>query len=162
MLGIDHYMVKPVESRVLIEKLKSSFIHLGDDSSSVSLENVKKELRILVVEDNRMNQLILIKMLKSLGYECDMAEDGYEGFTKGKTGNYDIIFMDLLLPEMDGFEASRRISENDKKVIIVAFTADIMLDTKRKAEMSGIKDFVSKPVNIDDLKKLFVRYFSIE
>ena len=63
------------------------------------------------------------------------------------------------MPEMDGFESARKILEFDKSYIIVAFTADNMPESKRKAELSGIKDFISKPVRIDDLKKLFAKYF---
>ena len=68
--------------------------------------------------------------------------------------------MDLLMPEMDGFESARRIIEYDRSNIIVAFTADNMPETRRKAELSGIRDFIIKPVRIDDLKKLFAKYFN--
>jgi CheY-like chemotaxis protein len=67
--------------------------------------------------------------------------------------------MDLIMPEMDGFESAQRILKIDKTVLIVAFTADNMPETKRKAELSGIKDFISKPVRIEELKRLFARYF---
>jgi CheY-like chemotaxis protein len=67
--------------------------------------------------------------------------------------------MDLVMPEMDGFESSRKILDYDKSVMIVAFTADNMPDSRRKAELSGIKDFISKPVRIEELKKLFAKYF---
>jgi CheY-like chemotaxis protein len=98
-------------------------------------------------------------MLKNMGYTCDVAEDGYAGYLQAKTRKYDLIFMDLIMPEMDGYESSRKILEYDKSVIIVAFTADNMPDSKRKAELSGIKDFISKPVRIDELKKLFAKHF---
>jgi CheY-like chemotaxis protein len=67
--------------------------------------------------------------------------------------------MDLIMPEMDGFESAQRIVKFDKSVLIVAFTADNMPETRKKAELSGIKDFISKPVRIDELKRLFARYF---
>ena len=76
-----------------------------------------------------------------------------------KHRKYDLIFMDLIMPEMDGFESSRKILEYDKSVLIVAFTADNMPESKRKAELSGIRDFISKPVRIEELKKLFAKYF---
>jgi CheY-like chemotaxis protein len=63
------------------------------------------------------------------------------------------------MPEMDGFESARKILEYDKTLLIVAFTADNMPDSKRKAELSGIKEFISKPVRIDDLKRFFTKYF---
>jgi CheY-like chemotaxis protein len=67
--------------------------------------------------------------------------------------------MDLIMPEMDGFESSRKILEFDKNALIVAFTADNMPESKRKAELSGIRDFISKPVRIEELKKLIATYF---
>jgi len=63
------------------------------------------------------------------------------------------------MPEMDGFEASRKILEFDSSLMIVAFTADNLPESKRRAELSGIRDFISKPVRINDLKKFFSRYF---
>jgi CheY-like chemotaxis protein len=67
--------------------------------------------------------------------------------------------MDLIMPEMDGFESARKIIEYDRNSLIVAFTADNMPDSKRKAELSGIREFIPKPVRIEDLKKLFSRHF---
>ena len=106
-----------------------------------------------------MNQNILIHMLKNLGYSSDIAEDGYSGFLKAKEKKYDIIFMDLIMPEMDGYESSRRIIEHDKNSLLVAFTADNMPESRKKAELSGIKEFIAKPVRVDELKKLFAKYF---
>jgi CheY-like chemotaxis protein len=94
-----------------------------------------------------------------MGYLYDLAEDGYVGYLQAKAKKYDLIFMDLVMPEMDGFEAARRILRFDKSVIIVAFTADNMPETKKKAGLIGINDFISKPVRIDDLKQLLARHF---
>ena len=106
-----------------------------------------------------MNQKVIGTMLNNLGYSFDIADDGYAGYLLAKTKNFDLIFMDLFMPEMDGFESAQRILKFDKSVLIVAFTADNMPETKRKAELSGIKDFISKPVRIEELKRLFARYF---
>jgi len=67
--------------------------------------------------------------------------------------------MDLILPELDGFDSARKILEIDKSVIIVAFTADNMPNTRKKAELAGIVDFIAKPVKLEDLKILFTKYF---
>lgn len=159
-MGVDHYLVKPFDMNELFNTIHESFTYLENPSSAVDLDKLKKDLQILVVEDNKMNQIILAKMLKSLGYSCEIAEDGYEGFKKAKAKKYDLIFMDLIMPEMDGFESARRILESDKSNIIVAFTADNMPESKRKAELCGIIEFISKPVRIDELKRLFAKYFN--
>ena len=99
------------------------------------------------------------KMLGTLGYKFEVAEDGYEALTKATNKKYDLIFMDIVLPEIDGYESARRILEHDKTYLIVAYTADNMPDSRRKAELSGIRDFISKPVRVDDLKKIFAKYF---
>jgi signal transduction histidine kinase/CheY-like chemotaxis protein len=157
-LGIDHYLVKPFDPSEFYNAVHDSFTHLENSDDSVGSENLKKEIHILLVEDNKMSQNIMTKMIGSLGYSFDIAEDGYEGYDKAKSKKYDIIFMDLVMPEMDGYESARRILEFDKSYIIVALTADKMPDSKKKAELSGIKEFISKPVRLEELKKLLAKY----
>jgi len=159
-MGIDHYIVKPYEIKELYDTVKTSFPQVDKNIPEGEKEKVRKDLRILIVEDNKMNQKVIGTMLKSLGYSFDFADNGFEGVIQAKTRRYDIIFMDLIMPEMDGFESARRILEYDNSLLIVAFTADNMPDSKRKAELSGIKEFIPKPVRIDDLKKFFSRYFN--
>jgi len=158
-LGIDHYLVKPFDISELISIIKESFPNLESATLPVDIAWERNEIKILVVEDNKMNQKVIGTMLRTLGYSFDLASDGYSGYLLTKSNKYDLILMDLIMPEMDGFEASQKILEIDKSILIVAFTADNMPETKRKAELSGIKDFISKPVKMEDLKKLFARYF---
>lgn len=158
--GVDHYLVKPFDAEELLNVLHTSFTSLETASNATDVRHLKKDLKILVVEDNKMNQIIITRMLKSLGYSCEVSEDGYEGYLKAKSSKFDIVFMDLIMPEMDGYESARRIIEHDKSYLITAFTADNMPESRKKAELSGIKEFISKPVRIEDLKKLFSKYFS--
>lgn len=158
-MGIDHYLIKPFDVSDLLSIINSSFPFLEDPSSSVDIGSVRNDINILIVEDNKMNQKVIGTMLSNLGYKFDIADNGYTGYLQAKIKKYDLIFMDLIMPEMDGFESAQKILVYDKSVIIVAFTADNMPESKRKAELSGIRDFISKPVRIEDLKKLFVKYF---
>lgn len=160
-MGVDHYLVKPFIMSELMNAIKDSFPYIETHSSNIDLSDINKDINILVVEDNKMNQKVIGTMLRSLGYNYDIASDGYEGYIQAKAKRYDLIFMDLIMPEMDGYDSSRRILAIDKNVLIVAFTADNMPDAKRKAELSGIREFISKPVRIEELKKLFVKYFKI-
>lgn len=160
-LGVDHYLVKPFILSELVSSIRESFPFIESHSSSIDLSNIKKDISILVVEDNKMNQKVICTMLTSLGYECDLANDGYEGYMKAKDRKYDLIFMDLIMPEMNGYDSARKILAGDKNILIVAFTADNMPDARRKAELSGIREFISKPVRIDELKKLFAKYFRL-
>ncbi len=158
-IGIDHYIVKPYEIKELFDIVKSSFPQIDNITPSYESENIRKDIRILIVEDNKMNQKVIGTMLKSMGYSFDFADDGYAGYIQAKTRRYDVIFMDLIMPEMDGFESARKILEYDKTLLIAAFTADNMPESKRKAELSGIKEFIPKPVRIVELKKFFAKYF---
>jgi len=157
--GIDHYIVKPYELKELYETIKTSFPQVDRSVPVPKNEPVRRDLRILIVEDNKMNQKVIGTMLKSLGYSFDFADDGFAGYIQAKTRRYDVIFMDLIMPEMDGFESARKILEFDNTILIVAFTADNMPESKKKAEMSGIREFIPKPVRIDDLKKFFTSHF---
>jgi signal transduction histidine kinase/CheY-like chemotaxis protein len=158
-MGIDNYLVKPFDISELTEIILNSFPYIETELSSADLNSEKSRIKILVVEDNKMNQKVIGTMLKSLGYLYDIASDGYEGYMKAKSKKYNIIFMDLIMPEMNGFDSARKILVSDKSALIVAFTADNMPDTRRKAELSGIREFIAKPVRIEDLKKLFARHF---
>jgi signal transduction histidine kinase/CheY-like chemotaxis protein len=158
-MGIDHYLIKPFAISDMLEVIRSSFPFIEDTSESGDTDKVRSDISILIVEDNIMNQKVIGTMLKSLGYSFDFANDGYEGFIQAKTRKYDLIFMDLIMPEMDGFESARRILEFDKTALIIAFTADNMPESKKRAELSGIRDFISKPVRIEELKKVIATYF---
>ncbi len=160
--GIDNYLIKPFDNSDLVSVIKNSFPFIEDSLLEIEEKTRPNDLNTLIVEDNKMNQKVIGMMLKSLGYSYDIAEDGYTGYMMTKSKKYDVIFMDLIMPEMDGFEASQKILEYDKSAFIVAFTADNMPETKRKAEISGIRDFIAKPVRIDELKKLFSKYFKAE
>jgi signal transduction histidine kinase/CheY-like chemotaxis protein/PAS domain-containing protein len=153
--GIDHYLVRPPEGELM--KLIRKCFPAASEAADAAVPSGNGS-RILIVEDNRMNQKVLSTMLSNMGYVYDIVEDGYEAFLKAKSTRYDFIFMDLMLPEMNGFEASQRILKHDKAVKIFAFTADNLPETRKKAELSGISDFVAKPVRIDELKKLFERH----
>ena len=159
-LGIDYYLIKPFDVSELLSILKNSFPFLEDKSSSIEIESARTDINILIIEDNKMNQNVIGTMLKSLGYSFELADDGWTGYMQAKAKKFDLIFMDLIMPEMDGFESAQRILKVDKSVLIVAFTADNMPETRKKAELSGIKEFISKPVRIEELKRLFARYFN--
>jgi Signal transduction histidine kinase len=159
-MGVDHYLVKPFDNNELLNAVRDGFPYIETLSVTTDISNIKSDLQVLVVEDNKMNQKVICTMLKALGYSYDIADDGYEGFLQAKSKKYDLIFMDLLMPEMNGYDSARKILSFDKSVLIVAFTADNMPEARIKAELSGIREFIPKPVRIDDLKNLFAKHFS--
>jgi signal transduction histidine kinase/CheY-like chemotaxis protein len=158
-MGIDHYLVKPYNIIELASMIQESFPYIEPNTAHFDISDIKTDIQILVVEDNEMNQKVISTMLKILAYSCEMAENGSEGVVKATRNHYDLIFMDLIMPEMNGYDSARKILASDKSTLIVAFTADNMPDAKRKAELSGIREFITKPVRIEDLKKLFAKHF---
>jgi CheY-like chemotaxis protein len=157
-LGIDYYMVKPFDINELLGNIAVSFHSVEDKISSVGKGRPKSEIMILVVEDNKTNQMVMGSMLQSMGYSFELADDGYAGYMKAKAKKYDLILMDLLMPEMDGYTSAQKIMEFDKSTVIIAFSADSSLEARKKSELAGIKDFLSKPVRVNDLKIVLQRY----
>ena len=114
-------------------------------------EEINKEIRtvkILVVEDIPLNQLLMKTILDDLGFDRDVAENGKIAIEKLKINSYDIILMDLQMPEMNGFEATEYIRNTMKsKIPIIALTADVTTVDLAKCKAIGMNDYVSKPVN---------------
>ena len=109
--------------------------------------------RVLLVEDNEMNRDMLSRRLIKVGYEVAMAVDGAEGVAMAKAGPYDIILMDMSLPVIDGWEATRQIRAEPAlaKVPIIALTAHAMAGDRDKALEAGCSDYDTKPVEITRL-----------
>jgi two-component system, cell cycle response regulator DivK len=109
--------------------------------------------RILLVEDNEMNRDMLSRRLARRGHEVEMAVDGPEGVAKATAGRYDLVLMDMSLPEFDGWEATRRIraAETGAGVPIIALTAHAMAGDREKALEAGCNDYDTKPVDLDRL-----------
>ncbi|HTY06992.1 MAG TPA: response regulator [Gemmatimonadales bacterium] len=109
--------------------------------------------RILLVEDNEMNRDMLSRRLVRKGFEVDMAFDGKAGVDKARGGAYDLILMDMSLPEIDGWEATRqlRAAPETKAVPIIALTAHAMAGDREKALAAGCNDYDTKPIELDRL-----------
>lgn len=113
-----------------------------------------KALKILLVEDDKLNQMVTVRILKERGYIVDTANNGREAVEMYKRGQYDIILMDIQMPEMDGIEATRRIRKiegSNKRIPIVALTAYALLGDRERFIEKGMDDYVAKPIKIDKL-----------
>ena len=113
--------------------------------------------RVLLAEDNKINQLVGMRQLQKLGYKADVAGNGIEAVEAWKRNQYSIILMDCQMPEMDGFEAARKIREleaekNLAHVQIIALTASVMKEDRDRCLTAGMDDYISKPVGMDELK----------
>jgi CheY-like chemotaxis protein len=109
--------------------------------------------KILLVEDNEMNRDMLSRRLIRKGYEVAMAEDGVKGVEMARAGGFDLVLMDMSLPEIDGWEATRRLraAPETQSIPIIALTAHAMAGDRDKALEAGCNDYDTKPVELDRL-----------
>ena len=116
--------------------------------------------RVLVVEDDRVNQRVVELMLKKLGLTCAIAETGADGVAAALREPWDLVFMDLQMPDFNGFEAARRIRAQPagRAVPIVALTANARAEDRAASEAAGMNDFLTKPVHRDELSACLERW----
>jgi two-component system sensor histidine kinase/response regulator len=116
-------------------------------------------VRVLLAEDNPVNQMVAVKMLERLGCRVDVAADGAEAVRMSERFPYDMIFMDVQMPIFDGLEATRRIRARDdgKNVRIVAMTANAMEGDRERCLEAGMDDYVSKPITVQALEKALMQ-----
>jgi PAS domain S-box-containing protein len=120
-----------------------------------------QQMKILLVEDNVINQMVAIRMLNRLGYRPDIAANGKEAIDAVRTIHYDIVLMDILMPELDGLEACKILRNElppDRMPVIIAMTANAMAGERENYIQAGMDDYISKPVSIDNLKDLFDKW----
>ncbi len=123
---------------------------------------MREDIKILVAEDNAINQKVAKTLFKNIGYEVEFAKNGIEVIEKLGTGTFDIVFMDIMMPEMDGIQATVELRNRGYEIPIIAMTANISKDEKNSAISAGMNDYVTKPVRIDTVKKILIKLFSEE
>jgi len=119
------------------------------------------EPRILVAEDNAVNQRLMARMLEKLGYPFDLAENGKEAVTAFDTMPYDLVLMDCHMPEMDGFEATAQIRGLEPAGVhtpIIAVTANVMKGDRERCLAAGMDDYLPKPLTLDVLADALLRW----
>ena len=119
----------------------------------------KYPLRILIAEDNVINQQLILHVLGNLGYEPDSVENGQLAVGAALTKTYDMILMDVQMPEMDGLEATKMIRRSSKpQPVIVALTANAMQGDREECLRAGMDDYISKPIRLDELMQLLEKW----
>lgn len=147
--------------------LKNGSAKFTDKPNSQPLVEQKslKGVKVLIVEDNQINVILAKQFMKMWDIECDVAENGNIALTLVQTNDYQIVLMDLQMPEMDGYETTIAIrelpGEKYKKLSIIALTASAMLDIKDKAFVVGMNDYISKPFNPNDLYRKIALYANL-
>ncbi|MFN7950386.1 MAG: response regulator [bacterium] len=162
-VAFEGYLAKPVKPSLLLETITEivtgtalrTAAHEPRPSASVTELGREFPLRILVAEDNRVNQKVAVSMLEKMGYTADVAGDGGEAIQSLTRLAYDAVLMDVQMPEMDGFEATKEIHRRwaaHARPYIIAMTANAMAGDRERCVEAGMDDYIAKPVRIDELE----------
>jgi len=131
------------------------------DNSSLQSQQDTLSLKgstILLVEDNKINQEIISGLLESSKLEIEIAVNGKEAVEKFENNKYELIFMDIQMPIMDGYEASKLIREKDTKIPIIALSANAMAEDIEKTKAVGMNEHLTKPINVEKLYETLYKY----
>ncbi|HEY7162084.1 MAG TPA: response regulator, partial [Acidobacteriota bacterium] len=167
-LHLDGFLLKPVTKSMLVDTLVNIFAEKAEDEAAAATASEKdaqrlRGLRILLAEDNEINQQIAVELLQAVGASVDVASHGLEAVNKlFQNGNaYDLILMDLQMPEMDGYQATTKIRSDQRfaQLPIIAMTAHATTEERQRCLEAGMNDHVSKPIDPSLLYETLSRFY---
>ncbi len=162
------YLAKPLRQSQLFDTLVSLLVHEPAPKAATRSTPPKTDsqlarqhpLRILLAEDNVVNQKLALRLLSQMGYRADLAGNGIEAIESLARQTYDLVLMDVQMPEMDGLEATRRIVArwpSGERPRIVAMTANAMQGDREACLAAGMDDYVTKPIRVDELVRALLQ-----
>jgi CheY-like chemotaxis protein len=157
-VGIATYLTKPVRRESLLEAVAGA---RRDEPDVPAAPVSTTALRVLIAEDNEVNQLVIEKMLTKRGVEVDIANDGVEALAKLATGAYAAVFMDCQMPNLDGYSTTARIRERERageRMPVIAMTAHAMKGDRERCLEAGMDDYLSKPLRPEALDEVLARW----
>ncbi|MCU4176221.1 response regulator [Carboxylicivirga sp. N1Y90] len=156
-LGADVYFRKPVNYSSLKEFILKFFPQV-EEKKAILEQHKPNELKVLVAEDNILNQRLAKNLFKKIGHNIDVARNGEDAVIAMKDKRYDIVFMDVFMPGMDGVAAMKEIKKMGLACPVIAMTASVD-DADRQVVMdAGMDDFITKPTNVDDLSRMLEKW----
>ena len=166
-LGVETYLIKPISSSDLLGSIR---LALGVQTPASTVAPVAAgiaasslSLRILLAEDNLVNQRVAMTMLGKMGHGITLATNGLEALEQWRQSDFDLILMDVQMPEMTGLEATKQIRREEAigtHVPIVAMTASAMSEDRDHCLAAGMDDFISKPVSSKVIEQIITATFS--
>jgi len=176
-LAISKRLVELMDGKIWVESEvgKGSVFHftiIAEEANQDQIDAMKQDqeslsasplvdqngLRILLAEDNAVNQKVALQMLKKIGYTADIAANGKEVLSALERQPYDIILMDIQMPEMDGLEAAKRIRERSNRPKIIAMTAFALKGDMDRCLDAGMDDYISKPIQLEELRNKLLKW----
>jgi CheY-like chemotaxis protein len=157
-----NYLIQPVKAAalraILLDALQAGLAERRErQSTAPAIVAPPRPVRILVAEDTVVNQVVIRRMLDRLGYEADVVASGTEALAALVARPYDLVFMDMQMPDMDGLEATRRIrrleaDRGDVPVQVIALTANVSPEDRAACFEAGMNSFLGKPLRIEELR----------
>jgi signal transduction histidine kinase/CheY-like chemotaxis protein len=162
------YLTKPIKPSQLYDVLMNIFaedvcpieVDKGVTKSQFDPEMGQRlPLRILVAEDNTINQKLALRLLERIGYRADVAGNGLEAIESLQRQTYDVVLMDVQMPEMDGLEATRAIYKEwqEQRPRIIAMTANVMKEDREACLAAGMDDYIGKPIRVEELVRALTK-----
>jgi len=151
---IDRYIEKPVNPSALIDAIQQSLGNSNDSSADASQDEFVPDFshsRVLLAEDNELNQQVAMEFLQETGIAIDLVQDGREAISAAKRQQYDLILMDIQMPDIDGLEATKIIRKFAPTLPILAMTAHAMAGDKERSIAAGMNAHITKPINPAEL-----------
>jgi signal transduction histidine kinase/HPt (histidine-containing phosphotransfer) domain-containing protein/BarA-like signal transduction histidine kinase len=166
--GISAFVLKPIRPVQLLETLcRAMSVQVQREKKAPASPALDPDLarrlplRLLLADDNPINQKVGLSVLRKLGYRADLAANGVEVLQALEQHAYDILFLDVQMPEMDGLEAARRICQRwpaEKRPRIIAMTGNALIGDREKCLQAGMDDYISKPIRVGDLQSALERW----
>jgi two-component system, sensor histidine kinase and response regulator len=164
-LGVQTCLLKPVKSSDLLLSIRKALDKPPEEArpsvTPAPQFTAASSLHILLAEDNRVNQKLATALLQKAGHQVSLAVNGRDAVNKWREANFDLILMDVQMPEVDGFEATRQIRQQEqitgRHVPIVATTAHAMIGDRERCLQAGMDDYLSKPINRLELLAVLAR-----
>jgi CheY-like chemotaxis protein len=167
-LGVCAYLTKPVRRAELLDAILKALGGRAAEETTPdlvtrhSLRESKSRYRILLAEDNSVNQVLALRLLEKRGHTVKVAGNGREAVSALQNGSFDLVLMDVQMPEMDGFEATAAIRRQEKisgnHLFVVAVTAHAMVGDKERCLEAGMDDYITKPIRPTELDEVLERF----
>lgn len=164
------YLTKPIKQTQLVNNLERIFINTSTKNRDKSGENIPEEvdqtrISILIAEDNLINQKVALKILERLNLKADVADNGEIALQMVQEKDYDLVFMDMEMPIMDGIESTKKIRaiqhSLSSELRIIAMTANALMGDREKCIEAGMDDFISKPITVESMKTILKKWFTV-
>ncbi len=165
-MGIRVYLVKPIHRPDLLRAIRLALGHSAGQQPELitrhALRESRRKLSILVAEDNAVNRTVIVSLLQKLGHSVTVAEDGEQVLALVKEQRFDLLFMDIRMPKLDGLSATRELRKREQELgghlPVIAMTASVLPEDRESCLAAGMDTYISKPVHFGVVEEEIERF----